>query len=91
MEQNNNTYKYLSIVLAIIAIIFAVLYFTKPSEPVSETFDEISANVGECRTQLDAWRAANGGQATTTEQARNELMSILENCESIFEESQEQI
>ncbi len=91
MEQNNNTYKYLSIVLAIIAIIFAVLYFTKPSEPVSDTLNGISDDAAECRADLADWQQRNSGQASTTENAREELSDILKNCQDIFQNSQEKL
>ncbi len=90
MEQNN-TYKYLSIILAIIAVIFAVLYFTKPSEPVTETISDVSAEAAMCRDNIAAWRQANSNMSTTSEQARAELMTILEECEEILADSQERI
>lgn len=89
MDQNN-TYKYLSVVLAIIAIVFAVLYFTKDT-PVSETYNEISADVQGCWNQLFDWQRVNGTLSTTTEQARNDLMSILEDCQDTFEDTEKKL
>ena len=90
MEQAN-TYKYLSIFLAIIAIIFAVLYFTKPSQPVSETFGDISADFQECRTEITAWQQANSGQVAVTTEAREQLNDILENCKDTSEDSSDKL
>ena len=89
--QENNTYKYLSIVLAIVALIFAVLYFTKPSEPVSETFDDISASVEECNAKVETWQKANAGKPTTTQAATEELQNILKDCEGILQEVDDKI
>ncbi len=90
MEQNN-TYKYLSVVLAIIAIVFAVLYFTKKSDTVTETFQDVSTKAAECRTKIADWQQMNGGKATTTEDAREDLMNILNDCQDTFQNSQERI
>jgi hypothetical protein len=84
MEEHHNTYKYLSILFAIIAVIFAVLYFTKPSAPVSEILSDISASVQECNVRVETWQKANAGQPTTTESAAAQLQSILKDCEEIF-------
>ncbi len=84
MEQHHNTYKYLSILFAIVAIIFAVLYFTKPSAPVTETLGDISASVQECSARVEVWQKANGGKSTTTEVAAAQLQNILKDCEEIF-------
>jgi regulatory protein YycI of two-component signal transduction system YycFG len=83
MEQDN-TYKYLSIVLAIIAIIFAVLYFTKETQPASESLGDASAQVEMCRDNIAKWRMENSNQSTTTLSARSELMAILEDCEGVL-------
>ena len=91
MEQTSNTYKYLAIVFAIIAIIFAVLYFTKPSQPVSETFGEITADAEACKVKLETWQKSYGGLATTTVEVRAELEGILEDCKDVFEDSQDKI
>lgn len=87
----NNTYKWISLVLAIVAIVFAVLYFTKPSEPVSETFNDISAQAQMCRDEVSSWQARHGAQATTTQAQRDELSSILDECRQIFENVEEKI
>jgi len=90
MESNNNTYKYLSVLFAIVAIVFAVLYFTK-SDTVEENFSEISDNAAECRNQLQAWQAENKGKATTTPESRDDLQDILDNCSDLFEKSQSEV
>jgi hypothetical protein len=87
----NTTYRNLSIVLAIIALIFIVLYFTKPSEPVSETFSDMNEKISSCQQQLIDWRSKYSAQSTSTEQSRSELDAILDDCQDIFEDSQEQI
>lgn len=83
MEQNN-TYKYLSIALAVIAIIFAILYFTKTTQPATDSIGDASTNIETCRNSIATWRQANSNQATTTEQGRADLMAILEDCEDVL-------
>lgn len=89
--QENNTFKYLSIVLAIVALILAVLYFTKPSQPVSETFSDISTQAQECTLKIEAWQKENGGKATIPVEARNSLDVILKSCQATFEDVQDKI
>jgi len=93
MEQPNNTYKYLSIALAIIAIIFAVLYFTKQSQPVSDTYKDISSDVKDCQEQIANWQKVNGtvATATTSQAARSELEGILSKCQGLVGDSQEKL
>ncbi len=91
MAPQNNMYKYLSVVLAIIAVVFAVLYFTKPSDRVSETYQDISSEAGECRSRLADWQEARVASATTTEADRDELMTILDDCKDTFTDAQERI
>ena len=87
----NNTYKYLSVVLAIIAIIFAILYFTRPTQPVSDTINEVSQRVTACRENMAAWQQANIGSATTTQEDRDNLESILNDCIDAMESSVEEL
>jgi hypothetical protein len=89
--QTNNTYKYLSIILAIIALIFAILYFTKPTAPVMDTIGDITADVKACRDDLAAWQQAHSGQATTSDTEKAELNTIIEKCKNTLENSQDNI
>ena len=86
----NNTYKYLSIVLGIVALIFAILYFTKPTDKVTDTLGDIATQAQQCNTKIAAWQAANG-QSTTSADARADLNNILEECKKGFENSQDKI
>lgn len=83
MEQNN-TYKYLAIVLAVVAIIFAVLYFTKTSQPASDSLGDATAGIEECRNSIAQWRQENSNQASTTAEGRADLQAILEQCEGLL-------
>lgn len=86
--QENNIYKYLSIVFAIIAIIFAILYFTQPTQPVSDTLSDTSENVRTCRDNIAAWQQAHMGQATTSAEDRADLEEILGDCKNAIESAQ---
>lgn len=89
--ETNNSYKYLSIVLAIIAIVFAFLYFTKPNDTITETLGDISADFQECSTKLSMWRQTHGPTITITAEARAELDAILDKCRATTEDSEEKI
>lgn len=91
MPQNSNMYRNLSIVLGIIAIIFAVLYFTKPNQTVTETFNDISADSKVCSDKVAAWQAANISKSTISVEAQAELKGILDDCKSGFEDSKAKI
>lgn len=77
----NNTYKYLSVVLAIIAIIFAVLYFTKTTAPATETLDDTADRLTDCRNDITDWQMQYG-QATSTVESRAALETVLTNCKA---------
>jgi len=83
MEQNN-TYKYLSVVLAIIAVAFAILYFTKSNQPVTNSIGDATDGIEECRNSIATWRLENSNQSTSTADSRAELQGILEDCEDIL-------
>jgi len=89
--QENNTYKYLSILLAIIAIVFAVLYFLNPTQPVSNTVDDIAIEIQACKDNIAKWQQSQAGQATTSLEAQEGLNDILENCKGVIETSQDSL
>lgn len=86
----NNTYKYLSIVLAIIAIIFAVLYFTKPVPEVTDTLNDVTAQMTECRNRLSAWRSQYNDSTSTTE-SQSAFDDVIEFCQNATSAAQESI
>lgn len=89
----NNTYKYLSIVLAVIALIFAVLYFIKPSETITDTLGDIQAKARDCQAKILVWQSTNsaGSSGTTSIAAQADLNDILNQCKNDFENSQEKL
>ena len=77
MEQNN-TYKYISIVLAIIVIILGWKMYMS-DESVSDGLDTMKESLTDCREELVAWQAEFTGNSDSAE-ARAELESVLEMC-----------
>jgi ABC-type transporter Mla subunit MlaD len=85
MEQNEK-YKYAAIVLGIIALIFVVLFFTKNSEPIPDTLDQIVTGIESCRDQIAEWRSESVSTTTDAADRANALDNILENCEKAVSE-----
>ncbi len=78
--------------LGVVALVFIVLYFTKPSEKVNTTLDDIAVKAKECQTKVAAWQSVNGTQgATASAQAKTELDNILKDCNATFEASQNKL
>ncbi len=85
-----NKYKYLSIVLAIIAIVFAVLYFTKPEPSVGDIYQGISTDVQKCSDKVAEWKNTYGTQASSTEK-QAALDEILKDCKDMLAVTQEKL
>lgn len=78
MDQTT-TYKYVSIALAIIALVFAFLYFTKPEATVGDIYESVGGNVTACNDALADWEATYGAQASSTEK-QNALEDAIADC-----------
>jgi Sec-independent protein translocase protein TatA len=83
-------YKKMAIVFAIIALVFAVLFFTNDNSKISETLQNVSSRLGECRDNIAMW-ASRDNSGTTTSDTERQLSDILRECSSAVEEAQEQI
>ncbi len=88
MEQN--TYKYASIVLALIALIFAYLYFSKVEPNAGDLYQSVSDKVGECSEDITEWKTKYSDIASSTEK-QADLDKILENCQEVITEGQAQL
>lgn len=86
--QQNNTYKYLSLILAIVAIVFAVLYFTKPAPTVQDLYTEAQALVERCGADLAAWQEEYATSTAETEK-KAALDAILEDCRDVLDQTSE--
>ena len=85
-----NLYKKLTIVFGILALVFAVLYFTNNNGKVSETLRSVSDRLGDCRDNVAMW--ANRDRTKTTDaDAEKQLTDILRDCSNAVEEAQQQI
>lgn len=78
-----NIYKNLSIVLGIVAIVFAVLFFTK-NEKTSDSLETASDKLSECRENIATWQNKNKTGLLTIE-AQGELSGILDDCKGAAE------
>jgi hypothetical protein len=77
---SQDTYKYVAAVLAIIAIIFMVLYFQKDPGSVPQSLEDIATNIENCRDNIAEWRAEYGNNASTTPDGAEKLEDILSEC-----------
>lgn len=73
---------------AIIAVIFAYLYFTAPNPTVSNVYENVSADVTKCSDDLAAWKETYGDQASSSAK-QNALNDVLAGCEDALSESRE--
>lgn len=91
MTGKEKTYRNLSIVLGLIAVVFVVLYLTDRSEPVSDTFSQTFNDVRTCKDNIAIWQQGvmSAGEVTAGDQA--ELNVILDNCKIAIETAQEKI
>lgn len=75
-----NHYKYLSIVLGIIAIVFAALYFTRPEPTIRDINENLGDRVQTCSAETTAWSEKYGKQASSTEK-QAALQAVLDKCQ----------
>lgn len=90
-EEKRGVSTYVAIVLAIIALILLVLWLKKPSEPVSETFNDISSQLAECQDRLNAYQDRYGTGPAPSDDAQAELDSILADCKDVINSADTQI
>ena len=84
--QQNNTYKYLTFIFAIVAIVFAALYFTKPESTIEDIYTDATTNLAECQDDLAAWQEQYGATASSTEK-QEALDDILADCQDVLEDT----
>ena len=87
---NEARYKNIAIVLAIVAIVFAVLFFTKGNDKVSDTLEDVSNKLTECKDNIAEWQSKHS-TATASDDAQKELSDILEDCNTAVEAGAGQI
>lgn len=75
----DNTYKYLSLVLGLIAIVFAYLYFSQAEPTVSDVYENVGSNLQTCSDEITKWQTDYANEATSTEK-QEALDDILKNC-----------
>ena len=76
--QNQTNYKTLAWVFGILALLFAILFFTKSTPEVRNSVDTAAAKLEECRTNLAKWQLDNKNSTST--ESRDSLSEILEDC-----------
>ena len=85
-----NTYKYLSIVLAITALVFAYLYFTKPPPTLSGVYENIGNDLESCSEGLASWKEDYGSEASSTAK-QAALDAVLADCQAGLSESKDSL
>lgn len=91
---NEKKYQYLSLALGVLALIFAVLYFTKDSTmSVSEIVASFGTDLESCKQQIEQWQQENITAETqeVSEEAREELNALLEECTDTIEQNQNRL
>ncbi len=86
----NDKYKYLSIALGIIAIVFVYLYFTKPEPNAGDLYQSVSDKVAECSKDIADWKTKYSAVASSSEK-QSDLSKILKNCKDVVGEGQIQL
>lgn len=81
-----NTYKALTALFLITTIILGIMLYNEKNETVEEALTEPTAELQDCNASIARWKADNGNDfASSTDEAREELSDILEDCEASFE------
>lgn len=75
---NQTNYKTLAWVFGILALLFAVLFFTKANPEVKSSVDDATAKIETCRKDLAKWQLENKNSTST--ESRDSLSTILTNC-----------
>lgn len=78
MSQTN--YKYATIILAILVIVFAYLYFTKPDATIQNVNESVSSNLQACSERLAEWDEEYGSAPASSEK-QDALNEVLEDCQ----------
>jgi hypothetical protein len=86
----NDKYKYVSIVLGIVAIVFAYLYFTKPEPTASELYQSVSDKVTVCSKDLAEWSTKYSKMASSSEKQKA-FDKVMENCKDVVGQGQVQL
>ncbi|MBI4133211.1 hypothetical protein HY478_01205 [Candidatus Uhrbacteria bacterium] len=86
-------YKYLSLFLGILALLFLGLYITKSETSVTDILRSVNRDLGECEVRVRQWRMTYLTPPTQeiSDDARRALDDILGDCQAIALESQEKI
>ena len=80
----NKSYKGVAIVLGIIALVFAVLFFTSSRGEVGKDLEGVSEKFATCRENIAAWQV-KFKMATVTADTYGELGDILKDCNNSVE------
>lgn len=75
---NQTNYKTLAWVFGILALLFAVLFFTKANPEVKSSVDDATAKIETCRRDLAKWQLEN--KNSTSSESRDSLSLILAEC-----------
>ncbi|MEK7511175.1 MAG: hypothetical protein AAB582_02985 [Patescibacteria group bacterium] len=81
-------YKYLSIVLGIIAIVFAALYFMRPEPTVRDINENLGDRVESCSEELGKWDTKYGDKPASAEK-ETALQDALNECSDELKKGQD--
>ena len=91
MEPQQNTSKYWIWILVVIVIILAVVLTKRNSDTVSDTLEDLSDDVQECRVRLSDWETKYPQGTSTSPEAQSELDEILKDCEDVVEGASDEL
>lgn len=91
MNTQASTYKWIAIVLAVVIVILAAVFFMQQPRSASDAFGDAVENLEECEARLASWNEANPGGVAANAEAQAELDRLLAQCEQLLEEAQGQL
>lgn len=78
---DTTTYKTLTVVLLIVALVLGYLLYQEKNEPLENSLADSTAVVEECNERIAEWRAENGNNVAAADaDAQADLEVILEDC-----------
>ena len=89
---NEKKYQYLSIGLGVLALVFAVLYFTKDTS-VSDIISSVDSDLENCKQRIEQWQQEHITQDTqeVSQEDKEELNSLLEQCTNTIQQNQNRL
>ncbi len=73
-------YKYVSIILGLLVVLFAALYFSKPDPSVGDVYQSASDHVKACSDKIAAWNQKYATVASSSDKS-SDFANIVKDCQ----------